>query len=236
MPMPAILDLVYPRTCSGCSRPLEADRGHLCWECLASLDIIVHPFCSKCGDPVDGMVEGSYVCSWCVRNEPAFDLARSAARYRGPLVVALQQFKYDGATCVGGDLVELLFACVITHFESARFDVVAFVPLHPSKERRRTFNQSRLLASGLASRLKMPLFARALRRVKNTPTQTSLTLRQRQENIRKAFEVPAPEWVAGRRILLVDDIMTTGATVAECGRVLKEAGAASVHVATVARG
>ena len=228
--------MVYPRRCAGCSRPMDIDPGHVCWECLAAMQIIEHPFCAKCGDPIDGIVEDAYVCSWCVRNEPKFDAARSAVRYRGTLGVVLQSFKYGGVTCASSKLVDLLYACIRTHFACEQFDLVAFVPLYPTKERDRTFNQSRILAAGLAAKLSIPLFAQALRRTRDTPTQTSLNSRARRENVKNAFSVPHPDWIAGRRLLLVDDIMTTGATVAECSHKFRKAGAASVHVATVARG
>lgn len=182
------------------------------------------------------MVEDRYVCSWCVRRRPAFDAARSAARYRGSLVAILQGFKYNGATWAARDLTGLLAACAGTHFDGVRFDAVVPVPLHPSKKRARTFNQSRILAAGLARELSVPFFGGALRRVRATPTQTDLSAFARRENVRKAFAVPHPDWVLFRRLLLVDDTMTTGATVDECSRRLKEAGAASVHVITVARG
>lgn len=236
MPASDILDLVYPRMCASCARPLDVDPGYMCWECLARLEIIVHPFCSKCGDPVDGMVEDRYVCSWCGDRGPAFDAARSAARYRGPLVTLIQAFKYGGMTCLSPHFVDLLCGCVRTHFPREHFEAVVSVPLHPGKERARTFNQSGILAAGLAGRLGIPVFSRGLVRVRQTETQTCLTSRQRRENVRKAFRTPAAEWVAGRRLLLVDDIMTTGATVNECSRVLMQADAASVHVVTVARG
>jgi ComF family protein len=194
------------------------------------------PFCARCGDPVEGAVAHAYVCSWCVDRAPHFDLARSAARYHGTLQAILQQFKYGAATHLRRDLAGLLQACVQTHYGREHFDAVAFVPLHHRKERERTYNQSRLLAGELARGLRLPVAWRCLVRSKATATQTRLSAADRAENVRNAFRVREPAWVEGRRLLLVDDVMTTGATVNECARMLKQAGAARVCVATVGRG
>lgn len=231
----SVLDLIYPRGCAGCRRPVESAPQHICWDCRASFDIITDTFCERCGDPVDGMIEQSFQCSSCNRRRPHFERARSAARYRGPLKNALHEFKYNCAPGLRGDFVPLLEACVRTHFAQCSLDAVTFVPLFPRRERERTYNQARLLAGDLAGRLGLPA-ADCLCRVRPTPTQTDLTAAQRRRNVRGAFEARNPRWVEGRSLLLVDDVMTTGATVDQCAKVLMEAGAARVYVVTVARG
>ncbi len=230
-----LLDVVYPRVCTVCGAPPDAG-GHLCWDCRADLPVIQLPFCSVCGDPVEGRIDHDYVCSWCCSERPAYAMARSALRYRGPVRELLQALKYRGASHLRADLAGYLVACVSAQFPREVFDAVTGVPLHARRERERTYNQSILLARELATRLGAPLEGRCLRRDAATPTQTHLTAAQRRENVRGAFSAPDPEWVHGRRLLLVDDVMTTGATVGECARVLCRAGAASVHVVTVARG
>lgn len=231
----ALLDLVYPRACAGCGGVPEAG-GHLCWDCRAAMPVIQPPFCSHCGDPVDGRVDRGYVCSWCCSERPAYTRARSALRYRGPVRELLQALKYHRAAHLRADLAGYLAACVSTHFPREVFDAVTAVPLHARRERERSYNQSALLAGALASRLRVPYDWCCLRRDVATPTQTALTAAQRRTNVSRAFSAPDAEWVRGRRLLLVDDVMTTGATVGECARVLRAAGAASVHVVTVARG
>ena len=203
---------------------------------MRSLELVVHPFCRQCGDPVDGAVEGEYTCSWCRRTRPNFDAARSAVRYRGGLRRAIHALKYEKAVCLAADLVPLLEACVRTQYARVHFDAVTAVPLYPKRERERSYNQSALLSRGLARALGMQSFSRCLQRVKPTATQTNLTARQRMKNVHNAFAVSNAEWIEGRTLLLVDDVMTTGATVAETSRALKKAGAAGVYVATVARG
>jgi competence protein ComFC len=232
----AVLDLVYPRTCAACGRPVLEPESHICWDCLTRIPLIIDPFCARCGDPVDGMVEHDYVCSWCREARPHFAQARSAARYRGPLRPALHAFKYEQVTALGADLVTLLQACVSTHFAAVAFDAVTFVPLYPTRERDRTYNQAHLLAAGLGDRLDIPLLTRGLRRVRPTPSQTNFNAIERRANVKGAFEALEPRWLEGRCLLLVDDVMTTGATLNECAGVLRDAGAAAVYVATVGRG
>ena len=230
-----LLDFIFPRQCHGCGREPEADR-FLCWECLSNLEYIAAPYCSHCGDPVPGHIDHEYRCAFCTRQSPAFDLARSAVRYRGSLGHALRSVKYDGATWMIPNLVDLLDACVSTHYDLLPFDAVCYVPLYPVRERERGFNQAGWLATELARRRQLPMGRFTLRRTKDTGSQTHLTAPQRTANVAGVFAVAKARHVAGQRLLLVDDVMTTGATVNECARVLKRAGAESVHVVTVARG
>lgn len=231
------LDLVFPRTCAGCGRPVEglAER-HVCWDCRAAIPVITDPFCSVCGDPVDGEVEHDYVCSFCRDRRPHFDLARSAVRFRGPLKDIIHALKYGHASCLVRDLAPYLAACVRTCYPRVLADAVTFVPLYPRRERERTYNQSALLSRRLAALLGLPYLPSALRRVRDTSTQTHLDSHARRLNVRGAFVAVNERWLRGRQILLVDDVMTTGATVDECARTLKDAGAAGVFVVTVARG
>ncbi|MBN1269460.1 MAG: ComF family protein [Kiritimatiellae bacterium] len=231
-----LLDLVYPRSCAGCGRAGPSPSPHLCWDCLAEVHLIQPPFCSLCGNPVFGYIEHEYVCSNCTAHERHFDRARSAARFEGVVRDMLIQFKYRDAIWLAGDLAEVLHACTIAHFDPAEVDAVTFVPLYPARKRARGFNQAEELARRLARRLRKPLLRRCLARVRPTPTQTHLTALERATNVRHAFRAKWLRWLEGRRILLVDDVMTTGATVNECARTLKEGGAARVQVVTVARG
>ena len=234
--IPTLLDLVYPRECAGCGVTAGREASHFCWDCLAGFEYITDRFCSLCGDPVEGMVEHQFKCSACCDRPPHFDMARSAARYRGQLKQALHRFKYGNATHVSVDLVPLLMGCVRAHYARAPLDAVSYVPLYPRKERERTYNQAALLAGGLARALDLPLLGNALRRVRSPDTQTRLTANERRKNIRGAFTAENPKWLDGRSLLLVDDVMTTGATVDEAAKVLKKGGAHKVYVVTVARG
>ncbi len=232
----SLLDLAFPRACASCGQPPGLDAGHLCWDCVAGLPLIAPPFCSVCGDPAEGVTEAEFVCGWCRDKTPPFERARSAVRYHGAIRDLLHAFKYQGAIHLAPDLGELLEGCVRAHYSDELLDAVCFVPLYPARERERGYNQSRLLAADLARRRGLPLMPRLLSRIRPTATQTRLSAPARAENVRGAFAVADPGWVRGRRLLLVDDVMTTGSTVGECARALRAAGAWRVFVATVARG
>jgi len=177
----------------------------------------------------------TYVCSFCVREPPAFDLARSAVRYRGPVRAVLHRFKYADGVHLAPMLSDWLAMAIETHYDPTCFDLTVYVPLYPARERRRAYNQSRILAERLGRRYGIPVF-RGIKRIRDTGTQTRLNMQERAVNVRGAFAVRDRAWVEGKRFLLVDDVMTTGATLREVARVLKEAGAERVWAVTVARG
>jgi ComF family protein len=230
-----LADILFPRNCAGCGAPAGETARYFCWDCLAGLEIIRPPFCRICGDPGAGALEGDYVCGACLDQRPAFDLARSAIRYRGPLENALQEFKYNGATWLSRDFGLLLAACHQAHYAGLPIDAILNVPLFPTKERQRAYNQAGLLARELGHRLGRPLVQFLVKR-RPTPTQTHLTAADRRANVRDSFAIKKGAAVRGRQVLLIDDVMTTGATAGECARMLKEAGAAGVYVLTLARG
>ncbi len=231
-----LLDLLYPRVCAGCGGPVGGDDSHVCWDCLSAIQYVTDPYCSLCGDPVFGRVDEAFVCYTCSSLTPHFESARSAARYQGPLQEMLRCFKYRKGMWASADIARLLLACIHNHYDPVAIDSVAFVPLYPSRQRKRGYNQAEVLATVVARSLGKPLLRRCLARVRPTPSQTGLTAKARASNVEHAFKVRRRRLVESRSVLLIDDVMTTGATVNECARVLKEAGASQVRVATVARG
>ncbi len=232
----AFMDIIFPRVCAGCGREVGGSCGYLCWDCMLRLEWIRPPFCRICGDPLEGDVALPFVCAGCAARPPAFERARSVARFRGALRTILHAFKYRGATWLSADLTDLLRACYAIYFARAGLDTVTYVPLYPARERERSYNQAFLLAQGLAATCPPLVLRGCLRRVRPTPSQTNLTAGERIANVKSMFSIQAPQDTVGRRILLVDDVMTTGATVNECARTLKQAGAALVGVLTVGRG
>ncbi len=232
----SLLDVIYPRYCGACGGQVESHCGHICWQCRSQFALITGPACGRCGDPADGNVYHGYTCWWCKRENVHFDRARSALRYFGSLQRTLQQFKYNAYVWLAGDLSEYLEACVNVHYDARLIDAVVPIPLFVRKERQRTFNQSALLGRHLARSLGLPFYGNSVVRIRDTGSQVALNARQRRGNVRNAFRVICRERIDGRSILLVDDVMTTGATVNECSRALKEAGAVEVNVVTVARG
>ena len=230
-----VLDLLYPRSCGGCGADMDDQDGMLCWNCRATLHTIGDPCCAWCGNPLEGRADHAYTCFHCTEMQPAFDRARSAVRFEGVAAQLIHQFKYHAALWLRDEFVDWLAACCQVHYPDLRFDAVCPVPLYPARQRERGYNQAALLADGLARRLRSPLWRNALRRPRPTETQTHLTARQRLSNVADAFRGGSGR-ITGKALLLVDDVMTTGATTSACARALKEAGCRSVHVVTLARG
>lgn len=231
-----LVNLVYPRNCYACGKECPETTEFLCWDCLSGTQKVEPPFCTICGDPVAGDITHQYVCHWCAQTQPFFEKARSVFRYEGAIGRMLQDLKYHQHVWLARDLARLLAHCVESEYDTQAVDWVCAVPLHPSRKRARGFNQSALLAKEVAAILDKPFGGSLLRRVMPTPTQTNLTATQRDANMRAAFEPGISSLLNGKSILLVDDVMTTGATTNACAGALKRGGAFCVHVATVARG
>jgi ComF family protein len=179
-------------------------------------------------------LHGAALCGYCRRGAFRFEKARSFGYYEGALREILQQYKYGGLRPLAGPLGDRLAQTLMRHRDSA-WDMVLPVPLHRNRERQRGFNQAGLLAVRVGKLCGIPLGGRDCVRVRDTPPQTGLRAAERRKNVRGAFAVPRPERVRGRRVLLVDDVLTTGATADACARALLEAGARSVWVLTLAR-
>lgn len=231
----ALLSVVLAPRCAACSRVLEMPRrGPVCDACWAGLRYVVPPLCATCGDPLLSwriLTDAERVCARCRRRPPAFDCARAAGDYEGPLREIIHAFKYDGRQSLAKPLAAMMRTHGATLLDDA--DFVVPVPLHPWRRFRRGFNQADLLAH----RLDLPV-VRALWRRKATVPQTGLRRAQRRRNVRAAFRVSPLVRRAQLHdacIVLVDDVRTTGATLDACARVLKDAGAGEVRALTVAR-
>lgn len=233
-----LADWFFPRLCPLCGCVPDRAGRLICWDCFARLPLHAAdaPRCRRCGMHPQGAPGADFLCDACRTMPPGFDQARAAAAFRGSLRELLHAFKYNGATWLRRDLADLLQGCVEACYDPAAIDLVVPVPLHPAKQLARSYNQAALLAATLSRRLGLEMRADRLRRVRPTASQTRLGAAARRVNMRAAFEAPRPAWVRGRTILLVDDIMTTGATLHEAAATLKRAGAWRVWAVTVARG
>jgi competence protein ComFC len=230
----AVASLLYPPVCAVCSGNV-ADDEYLCGACDDRITRIVPPFCARCSEPFDGAIIGSFDCANCAHRRLYFDAAVSAYRSRGIVRRIVLDFKYGRQVHLRHLLARWLRAAIdderIRHHH---FDVIVPVPLHRARERERGFNQAALLADLLST--EMSISAKpVLERIRFTTTQTAFDRAERMENLRGAFRLRKDADVRGLRVLLIDDVLTTGSTVSECARVLKEAGASSVHAATAAR-
>lgn len=176
-----------------------------------------------------------HLCGRCLVASRQYDSARAYGIYSGTLLVLVHQLKYRGQAGLGAPLGRLLYAAFCRWFSHVAPDLIVPVPLHPRRFRQRGFNQAYQLVRGWPSVGRPEIARELLVRRRSTPPQTGLGRRDRRKNIRGAFEVEAGKRISGKRILLVDDVMTTGATLNECARVLRVAGAARVDCLTLAR-
>jgi ComF family protein len=233
----AALDLVFPALCPVCERRLgPGRRDPLCRRCWDAIERIAPPWCERCGLPVvtfeRELAVRPLLCGRCAVEAPAYDYARSAARYEGALRDALHAFKFGSRRALARPLAELALEQCAAALPPGIAAVVP-VPLSWERERERGFNQARLIAERVAKRLAVPLRARWLTRARATRPQSDLSAAERRANVRGAFR--ASPAAAGRHVLIVDDVLTTGATLAECARALRDAGAGPVGLLTVAR-
>lgn len=231
----ALLDFAFPPLCHVCGKYFpDADRLHICPSCMELLPAPSSPLCKVCGVPFVGAGD-DHTCSSCLKQPPAFDAARAAIVYDGPGRDLIHSFKYDFRTHLRRPLAFLLVRNLSDFVADRRPDLIVPVPLHIKRLRSRGFNQAVLLGELLAREWHIPLQRRAIRRIRWTEPQISLTAEQRRTNVRGAFSVPDDGIVSGKRVLLLDDVITTGSTAEECSRVLKRAKASQVLVITVAR-
>jgi ComF family protein len=238
----AALDLVFPALCPLCQTTLGADRRDpLCGFCWGAITRLGRPRCHVCGaapllaPTFDDASEPALPvpsCPACAADPPPYDYARSAALFEGALREALHAFKFSGKRALARPLGDLAAEhCAATLAEA--IEAVVPVPLARERERERGFNQAELLAQRVARRLGVPVRPRWLWRVRPTRPQSDLAASERRANVRGAFR--ASSQVSGRHVLVVDDVLTTGATLGECARALREGGARRVGVLTVAR-
>jgi ComF family protein len=231
------LAFFYPEICQICkkyrARPAE---GFVCPSCREGVEFIRPPFCSRCGKPVQGAITGAFECTNCRQDELHFETARSAVATKGVVLEVIHRYKYQRALWFEPFLAGLLVQEASPHLLPGDWDLLVPVPLHPTKERHREFNQSERLGRWLSKATGIPMDTRLVSRVIPTQSQTRLDRKARQENMRNAFAMRRKRRLNGERILLLDDVYTTGATTSACARTLRKGGAAKVCVWTVARG
>lgn len=239
----AFLDVVYPPRCAVCGR---LDRSGLCVACIGQFQRVGTPACVRCGDAPDKPSWTRAVCPAC-RGGRAFSHARGVFAYGGAARTAVHALKFGGRRSLG-ELLGLLVAEVLDEARQGgphdpaglapltRVSLVCAVPLHRSREAARGFNQAVLIAEPIAAAIGRPFDSRLLRRVRETRPQPGLSPAERRANLERAFAaVPGRNHLAGQCVLLVDDLMTTGATADACAGALRAAGAYDVRVLTLCR-
>ncbi len=227
-----LLDSLLPPQCLSCNAVVDSP-GSLCSSCFASFTFITAPFCGCCGIPLESPVIDDIVCGACLRDRPAFEHARAAFVYDGDSKGLVLKLKHGDRTDAAAHLARWLQRAGADLI--ARCDVMVPVPLHRWRLFFRTYNQAALLANALARLTGKPVMPDALQRVRATPSQGRLERAARRRNVARAFAVRRASDLSGRRVLLIDDVLTTGATAGACAEALLKAGAAAVDVLVLAR-
>ncbi len=252
-----LFDFFFPPKCAACDTLISPEQpSGFCDTCFKDIHWIKEPICHICGmgfatiedqdenletdSPASCELEAgktmkSHLCGDCIKKTYSFDKARSATFYRGKIREAIKRFKFSNMSELSRFLSGILTKSEIVIDSTRETDTVVPVPLHKKRLRDRGYNQALLLSRELSRTLNLDLEEHNLRRIKHTLPQVGLGKKERLKNVKGAFEVNRPEKINGKRILLVDDVFTTGNTLSECARVLKKAGALKVVAVTVAR-
>lgn len=220
------LDWLYPPYCGGCG----ARGARWCLDCQKNIEIIQGPYCQRCGQPLPN--SGNAICPDCKHRSFRLTALRSWARFSGPLQNAIHRLKYKGDLALGDVLARPLMDLI--RETSWAVDVVVPVPIGVARQAQRGYNQAALLAQPIALGLDFAYRPKAIEKIRDTRSQVGLTLSERLDNVKGAFRAK-PELVKSKRVLLVDDVTTSGATVDACGKALFDAEAKQVFGITLAR-
>lgn len=231
-----IAEALFPPLCLSCSGLLSSGAAEIfCPDCLSQISFLSGSHCPVCGILFPDSPAASHVCGNCLNDKPWFSFARAGTAYEGIILEAIYAFKYGGDITVGRALALFLANISFADMDFSRFDAVVPVPLHIRRLRKRGFNQALLLAGALCEKYGLTMDFSSLKRIKPTVTQTGLNKKEREINISGAFQVAGPQKIFQKKLLLVDDVYTTGATINECAKTLRQAGANEVAVLTLAR-
>lgn len=233
----AVCDLFFPPSCAFCGRaPADGTfpRG-ICHTCSDSVRPIEPPLCQRCGLSFPGLNSGTTdICGRCLADPPPYERARFGVQYDGELRRALVRFKYYQMLSISRALSGILMEAFHRHFSPNQFDLIVPIPISKRRLLIRGFNQSAILARALSAHTGIRVDLTRLRKVKETHPQVGLPRSERVANIRNSFGVSRPHRIQGRRVLLVDDVATTGATIAEAALTLKRSKAAAVDALVLA--
>jgi ComF family protein len=232
-----VADVVYPPLCIICGARLGHEERHVCAACLRRLPLIEGPRCPVCCRPIRTRGGSAQVCGACrLRPRRLIDRVAAAGEYQAGLKQLIHLYKYRHHQFLSRLLVNLVVRQARETGILEHADWLVPIPLHWTRKRWRGFNQALELARGLSGACGVPVMApRSFRRVRRTTPQVRLNAPSRAANMKGAFAVRSPKLVHGARLVLIDDVLTTGATAEECARVLRHAGAVDVRLLTIAR-
>lgn len=230
-----LLDFIWPRECEVCHRPVDRPGRYVCSECLMRLPFIpTEGCCRKCGRDVPEL-DREFRCQDCRESRPSFDRAASALRFAVDAREMLVAFKSKNHLWLRNDFADWLEATARARFLVEEIDLVVAMPSTWKRRYDRGYNQCDYLAAPLAKRLGVAFVKRAIKRTGNPKRQSTLSEEERKENVKGTFLVRKPAAVAGKTVMVVDDVMTTGATLSECAKALKVAGAKRVWCISLLR-
>lgn len=231
------LSFLYPEICKLCGdNRAGAAQGYVCDKCRSAVKFLEPPLCERCGLPYAGAITGAFECGNCKDLKLHFHSARSAVAATEKILEVIHFYKYNRGLWFEPFLAGLLIERAEPVLAAGTWDAIVPVPLHSAKLREREFNQAERLSRRLSAATKIPVESGFVRRVVPTRTQTLLSREERLANVRNAFMTAENLDLRGKALVLVDDVMTTGATTSACAKVLRQAGAGTVCVWTVARG
>ena len=222
---------LYPAKCRVCENFLgAASMPYICADCWRDIQFLEPPWCDICGTPdVNGL------CDACATSPPRYGQLRTVAVYQTTLQEAIHLFKFQKKKVFVRHLIELINAHIPADCDVATYDFILPIPIHKKRLRERGFNQATLLADGIAKAEGVPVLTETLVRKRHTIAQSSLDKEARQQNIVGAFDIRNPDVIRGKRLLLIDDVFTTGATIREAVSELWTADPAEIDVLTLAR-
>ncbi len=228
--------LIYPPNCLCCKKYLfkQKPQDILCIDCQNQIQFNQTPFCPKCSRYL-GHHFNRTKCSVCTENPPLFDFAWGACIYNEHLRKLIHAFKYKQKTSLRRPFAQKMIAFIkLYNLDIAQFDYIVPIPLFPTRQRERGYNQANLLAQLISQHFCIPLAVKSLKRIHHTETQTHFSQKERWTNTLDAFKIHRSAKINDKNILLVDDLLTTGATTSEASRILKQNGASTVGVLTLA--
>jgi len=231
-----LINLLYPAVCRGCFKKIDGFNRNICDDCVKNIKERLPPFCAKCGRQLKWGLELTTICPDCEKDKPFFDRAWSACHYDDLLKNLIHDFKYKKITSLSTDFTAIIVDFMKKHHIGKNGQVILSIPMHPDRLFQREINHADMLAKVLGKNLGIPYSGNVLKKIKNTSLQSKLKRSSRIKNLRSSFCLKDKSIVRDKNIILVDDLFTTGSTVNECSRLLKDSGAGYIEVVTLARG
>ena len=234
----SFFELIYPPTCAGCGTSIYGQKNPICSNCMHHLRMISNPICPLCGAPLSADHDPkSHKCRFCPPGKLYFNKVRSVYSYKDKTIKNLiQSLKFNHQRNLSPPLSRLLYLGFKKYYDKDvnKIDALIPVPLHKSRLREREFNQSLLLSREIVLRTNIPLRNDLAQRIRPTPAQSSLDTKKRMKNLANAFAITPNSSVEGLTVLIIDDVMTTGATINTLSKAFKDKGAAKIFALTLA--